>query len=91
MAMRTAGAYLVAVADGAGGTGSGAAAAERLTAFLAKLTVGSGTSLNVAAAFTAAGQFATRSSPETVRRIKVIPARLPGYTGLERALNRIAR
>ena len=38
IAMPTAGGYLVAVADGAGGTGGGAAAAERLIAALTKLT-----------------------------------------------------
>jgi serine/threonine protein phosphatase PrpC len=37
IAMPTAEGYLVAVADGAGGTGGGAAAAERLITFLAKL------------------------------------------------------
>lgn len=40
IAMPTAGGYLVAVADGAGGTGGGAAAAERLIAALTKLTEG---------------------------------------------------
>jgi serine/threonine protein phosphatase PrpC len=37
MAVSTAGGYLVAVADGAGGTGDGAAAAERVITGLAKL------------------------------------------------------
>jgi serine/threonine protein phosphatase PrpC len=37
VALRTAGGYLVAVADGVGGTGSGAAAAESLIRFLYKL------------------------------------------------------
>jgi serine/threonine protein phosphatase PrpC len=37
LAVPTAGGYLVAVADGAGGTGNGAAAAERLITGLAKL------------------------------------------------------
>lgn len=37
VAVQTAGGYLVAVADGAGGTGNGAAAAERLIAALTKL------------------------------------------------------
>jgi PPM family protein phosphatase len=36
--MPTAGGYLVAVADGAGGTGGGAAAADRLIVALSKLT-----------------------------------------------------
>jgi serine/threonine protein phosphatase PrpC len=40
IAIPTAGGYLVAVADGAGGTGGGAAAAERLVAALTKLTQG---------------------------------------------------
>lgn len=37
LALPTAGGYLVAVADGAGGTGNGAAAADRLIAFISKL------------------------------------------------------
>jgi hypothetical protein len=36
----TSGGYLVAVADGAGGTGGGSAAADSLIAFLSKLTEG---------------------------------------------------
>jgi len=38
IAIPTAGGYLVAVADGAGGTGRGAVAAERLIAFVTKLS-----------------------------------------------------
>jgi serine/threonine protein phosphatase PrpC len=38
IAVPTEGGYLVAVADGAGGTGEGAAAAERLIEFVSKLT-----------------------------------------------------
>jgi serine/threonine protein phosphatase PrpC len=38
IAVSTAGGYMVAVADGAGGTGDGAAAADSLIAFLSKLT-----------------------------------------------------
>ena len=40
MAVRAGSGYLVAVADGAGGTGNGAAAAERLIAALTKLATG---------------------------------------------------
>lgn len=38
IAIPTAGGYLVALADGAGGTGGGAVAAERLIAFISRLT-----------------------------------------------------
>ena len=40
IAIPTAGGYLVAVADGAGGTGGGAVAAERLIAFVTKTVTG---------------------------------------------------
>jgi serine/threonine protein phosphatase PrpC len=40
IAVPTAGGYMVAVADGAGGTGGGSAAADSLIAFLSKLTAG---------------------------------------------------